>query len=66
MPEKKKYTCLNCGKNLEKGKETPTFPFCSKRCKMIDLGRWFGGEYHISESLPAEETETWSETESES
>lgn len=21
------------------------FPFCSKRCKVIDLGRWLGGEY---------------------
>ena len=24
------------------------FPFCSERCKMVDLGRWLGGHYHIS------------------
>lgn len=22
-------------------------PFCSERCKMVDLGRWLGGEYRI-------------------
>ena len=23
------------------------FPFCSPRCRMIDLGRWLGEEYRI-------------------
>jgi len=22
-------------------------PFCSQRCAMIDLGRWFGGSYRV-------------------
>jgi len=22
-------------------------PFCSERCKLIDLGRWAGGEYRV-------------------
>lgn len=25
----------------------PFFPFCSDRCKLIDLGRWLGGKYRI-------------------
>jgi endogenous inhibitor of DNA gyrase (YacG/DUF329 family) len=25
--------------------EWPNYPFCSARCRMIDLGRWLGGEY---------------------
>jgi endogenous inhibitor of DNA gyrase (YacG/DUF329 family) len=29
------------------------FPFCSRRCKTIDLGRWLGETYR----LPAEESE---------
>jgi endogenous inhibitor of DNA gyrase (YacG/DUF329 family) len=33
--------------------EWPQFPFCSPRCKLIDLGRWLDGSYRI----PAEETE---------
>jgi uncharacterized protein len=24
-----------------------SFPFCSPRCKLIDLGRWLGGKYQI-------------------
>jgi endogenous inhibitor of DNA gyrase (YacG/DUF329 family) len=24
-----------------------TYPFCSERCKLIDLGRWLGGKYRI-------------------
>ena len=33
--------------------ESPTegtrsyYPFCSERCKLIDLGRWLGGRYQI-------------------
>jgi len=30
-----------------------TFPFCSERCKLIDLGRWLDGKYQI----PATETD---------
>ena len=26
-------------------------PFCSKRCKLVDLGKWFGEEMTISEPL---------------
>ena len=27
------------------------FPFCSARCKMVDLGKWFDGEYRISHEI---------------
>jgi len=26
-------------------------PFCSKRCKQIDLGKWLGGDYTISRAV---------------
>ena len=29
------------------GKPGNYFPFCSERCKLIDLGRWLGGKYQI-------------------
>jgi endogenous inhibitor of DNA gyrase (YacG/DUF329 family) len=29
-------------------------PFCSHRCKLIDLGKWFSGENAISEPLKPE------------
>ncbi len=31
-------------------KEWPDWPFCSPRCKTIDLGRWLSGNY----ALPAQ------------
>jgi endogenous inhibitor of DNA gyrase (YacG/DUF329 family) len=27
--------------------EWPEFPFCSARCRTIDLGRWLGEKYRI-------------------
>ena len=39
---------------------TATYPFCSERCQLIDLGAWANGAYRIPcESLDAEEP--WSE-----
>jgi len=33
----------------EPADDTPlgAFPFCSERCRLIDLGRWLGGKYQI-------------------
>jgi endogenous inhibitor of DNA gyrase (YacG/DUF329 family) len=28
-------------------------PFCSERCKLIDLGNWLGEKYRISRPLQA-------------
>lgn len=25
-----------------------SYPFCTERCKLIDLGRWFDGSYQIA------------------
>lgn len=33
----------------------PTAPFCSSRCRTIDLGRWFGGGYRVSRPLTADD-----------
>jgi endogenous inhibitor of DNA gyrase (YacG/DUF329 family) len=32
----------------------PQGPFCSSRCKMVDLGKWLGEEYRMSEPLRPE------------
>lgn len=32
-------------------------PFCSRRCKLIDLGKWLGEENCISEPLKPEHLE---------
>jgi len=41
--------CPKCRKRLryQKVADLPFFPFCSKRCKMLDLGAWFDEEHRI-------------------
>jgi endogenous inhibitor of DNA gyrase (YacG/DUF329 family) len=29
----------------------PDFPFCSERCRAIDLGKWASGQYVVSSPL---------------
>jgi len=41
--------CPSC-KKLVKRKD-PDFPFCSERCRLIDLGKWASGQYVISSPL---------------
>lgn len=36
-------------------------PFCSKRCKLVDLGKWFEEEHAISEPLRPEHFEKFEE-----
>jgi endogenous inhibitor of DNA gyrase (YacG/DUF329 family) len=53
MPRKPsaKLRCPICKKPAKAG--TPDFPFCSDRCREIDLGKWATGAYVI----PAVETD---------
>jgi endogenous inhibitor of DNA gyrase (YacG/DUF329 family) len=38
-------------------------PFCSKRCRLVDLGKWLGEEHAISEPLRPEHFEGYEELE---
>ncbi|RKX59487.1 MAG: DNA gyrase inhibitor YacG [Thermodesulfobacteriota bacterium] len=48
------FKCPRCGK-LISFEENPYKPFCSKRCKMVDLGSWFKEKYQISTPMESEE-----------
>ncbi len=52
-------TCPICGKELpvEITLESPLFPFCSKRCRQVDIYRWAEGKYAITEPLTPEDLE---------
>lgn len=39
--------CPQCQKDVATRSENPAFPFCSPRCRMLDLGKWLGEEYRI-------------------
>lgn len=45
--------CPICQKSA--AQDSPDFPFCSERCKQIDLGKWLKGDYLISR--PVEESD---------
>jgi endogenous inhibitor of DNA gyrase (YacG/DUF329 family) len=51
--------CPQCSK-LVMWPDTPTYPFCSERCRLIDLGLWARGEYRIPSEQEAEE-DAWLE-----
>jgi len=50
VPSKHQMKCPICGKPT-KFLDEPVGPFCSNRCKMVDLGKWLGEEYRVSEPL---------------
>jgi endogenous inhibitor of DNA gyrase (YacG/DUF329 family) len=51
------FVCPSCSKkfSVERKEQAAFRPFCSKRCKLVDLGRWLDGTYNISEPLPEAE-----------
>lgn len=53
----KSFKCPICSKafEIEQLSDQPSFPFCSDRCKLVDLGRWIDGTYLISRELNEDE-----------
>ena len=56
-----KHRCPVCQKTVkgltqEKSEEAGFFPFCSRQCKLIDLGAWLDAEYKIGSSPESQES----------
>ena len=43
----RKVRCPQCGDEALWGSENPWRPFCSERCKLIDLGQWADEKYRV-------------------
>jgi endogenous inhibitor of DNA gyrase (YacG/DUF329 family) len=58
----KKITSLRCPtcRKIVLAKD-PDFPFCSDRCRVVDLGKWISGGYVISS--PVNDPESGGEAE---
>jgi len=39
--------CPRCGAGAAFAPANPWRPFCSERCRLIDLGRWAAEEYRV-------------------
>jgi uncharacterized protein len=47
MSSKRIVSCPQCGKIVQWIPENRYRPFCSERCKLIDLGAWAAEKYSV-------------------
>ncbi len=40
--------CPICRKPVDLSSSNRFRPFCSERCRMVDLGKWAGGDYRVT------------------
>ncbi|MDH3585079.1 MAG: tRNA (adenosine(37)-N6)-threonylcarbamoyltransferase complex ATPase subunit type 1 TsaE, partial [Phycisphaerae bacterium] len=40
--------CPTCDQPVEAGSD---FPFCSRRCRLVDLNKWFQGDYRLTRPI---------------
>lgn len=54
-------TCPTCKRRFyvaeDAVRDHPTMPFCSKRCRAVDLGKWLEEGYRISEPIEPSDLE---------
>lgn len=48
----KTVSCPQCGKPVEWVEDQKWRPFCSERCKLIDLGDWAAENHRIPDKTP--------------
>jgi endogenous inhibitor of DNA gyrase (YacG/DUF329 family) len=53
----KVVSCPRCGAKVEWTAAAKFRPFCSQRCKLIDLGEWAAERYRIPGVEPTEDAE---------
>jgi endogenous inhibitor of DNA gyrase (YacG/DUF329 family) len=49
LAKKPQVKCPTCGKLTEYSSSNTFRPFCSERCKLIDLGQWADESYRIAD-----------------
>ncbi len=47
--------CPRCKKTVDLSRANTSRPFCSKKCKLIDLGTWVNEEKVISRPIESED-----------
>ena len=52
-----KVACPQCGEKVPYTPDNPHRPFCSERCRMIDLGCWMDGSYAVEGDPTPQETD---------
>jgi len=60
-PKKRLVPCPECGALSEFSAGNPFRPFCSERCRLIDLGAWASEGYKIPAPITPEDLESLSD-----
>lgn len=55
MTSRRVVICPTCGAEVVWGPESSFRPFCSERCRKIDLGAWANDEYRVPAEAPPDE-----------
>jgi len=50
--------CPICRRDRDIADDAPHRPFCSARCKTIDLGNWLSEAYRISQPIDLDDTQS--------
>ena len=56
-----KLECRKCGEPIVVDDAVPLpkeFPFCSERCRLVDLGKWFDEDYKVSRAVREKDLDT--------
>jgi endogenous inhibitor of DNA gyrase (YacG/DUF329 family) len=53
--KKRLVACPQCKALSEYSTDNPYRPFCSERCKLVDLGQWASESYRIPEAVKPED-----------
>jgi endogenous inhibitor of DNA gyrase (YacG/DUF329 family) len=51
VPRVRKVACPQCGNSVELRTDNRFRPFCSERCRLIDLGAWASESYRVPEPI---------------
>ncbi len=56
MNTPRSFPCPHC-RQPSRWQDNPFRPFCSERCRLIDLGAWANEDYRVSD--PENPTQNW-------
>jgi len=51
----RRVRCPACGKQALYAPENPARPFCSPRCRSVDLGAWASESYRVASDTPPDD-----------
>ncbi len=54
-PAARTVTCPQCGGDSVYAPSNPWRPFCSERCRQIDLGAWASESFRVASDAPPDE-----------